>query len=74
MNLIDAIWFTTIAGTVGIVIGEDELTGKRQAYVGIGAGSDERADADYILEWGGRLDPKMVRRIRQGMASVRSRA
>lgn len=63
MNLIDAIWFTSLRGTVGIVIGEDEVTGKRKAYVGIGDGFDEKVDAEHILEWGCPLYPGTIHRI-----------
>ncbi len=56
MKIINSIWFTDIEGTtVGIVIGEDEHTGKYKAYIGKGSGFNERADAEHIVAQGSRF-------------------
>ena len=44
MKEIKTFWFTNFTEVVGIVVGEDEVTGERKAYVGAASGIDERAD------------------------------
>jgi len=55
MKVIDTIWFTGMNGCVGIVIGEDENTGERKAFIGTANGRNENADAEAITAWGIRL-------------------
>ena len=55
MKIIDSIWFNNSLGTMGIVVGEDEITGKRKAYVGIGRGADQDQDIELIKENGVQL-------------------
>ncbi len=56
MNVLEAIWFTTRkAGTVGVIVAEDEVTKERKVYVGQASGLDETTDAQWILDWGVRL-------------------
>ncbi len=46
-------WFTTPhAHTIGIVMGEDKVTEKLKAYIGLGDGVDEEADKKKIAELG----------------------
>lgn len=55
MKPIDAIWFsnmTSTAGIVGIVVVEDEKTKERKAYIGIGEGNDEKLDTKRIMDFG----------------------
>ena len=52
MKKIDAIWFSVGEHCIGIVIGEDELTKERKAYIGVGHGVDEAYDSEAILNYG----------------------
>ena len=63
MKIIDDIWFTGFRGIVGIVIGEDEVTGERKAYVGIGEGVSMDQDIKAIAEYGCPLTPGVAIRI-----------
>lgn len=62
MKVIYSTWFTSLNGYAGIVIGEAE-DGKRKAYIGIGDGIDEKADERFILEWGAKLPPDLLRKV-----------
>ena len=57
MKIISTVWFTQMGlpPTIGIVIGEDDITKERKAYIGTGAGYDEGADAEKIAETGAPL-------------------
>lgn len=56
MNIQDAIWFTELGGQcIGIVIGQDEVTGERKAYIGTGYGEDEGLDARFICANGAKF-------------------
>ena len=48
MKIIDTLWFSGSYGCIGIVVGEDEITGKRKAYIGPSSGGDAKGDTDYI--------------------------
>lgn len=65
MKIIDSVWITSldIIGCIGIVVGEDEATGERKAYVGYGYGVNEEADAQLISRTGGKLTPEMAAHI-----------
>ncbi len=46
-------WFTTMhAHTIGIVIGEDTITKKQKAYIGLGDGVDEEYDKEKSAQGG----------------------
>ena len=57
MKIIDAIWFAECGSTrpIGIVMVEDEHTGKLKAYIGTGHGYDEGVDAIHIVSKGAKL-------------------
>ena len=69
MKIIDSIWFTGIGmlGCVGIVLGEDEVTGKRKAYVGNAPGTDQDSDEQRIVATGGKLTSEMAEKISKFM-------
>jgi len=62
---IQSIWFIPIGliGQIGIVMGEDERTGKRKAYIGIGYGLSEQRDEQRIIQTGARFPAEMFERI-----------
>jgi len=39
-------------GHCGLVIGEDETTGKRKLYAGAVSGSNQRLDEQELITWG----------------------
>lgn len=51
MKIINSFWFTGLK-TIGIITGEDEVTGKRKAYIGVSAGFDEKSDTLEITSYG----------------------
>ncbi|MBA7716799.1 hypothetical protein ES703_125877 [subsurface metagenome] len=63
MKVIDITWFTGMKGCVGIVIGEDENTGERKAFIGAANGRNENADAKAIIDWGTRLSVAVLQDI-----------
>lgn len=74
-KILSSLWFNEMGrvGCIGIVTVENEL-GERKAYVGIGSGFDEAADARHIAEYGGKLtldDAKaIVARLQQPEVSA----
>jgi len=56
VKVLDDYWFNDMrGGTVGIIVGEDELTGERKAYIGVGAGFNQAIDRESILDGGQKL-------------------
>ena len=55
MKVIVSLWFTSSQGCIGIIVGEDDTTGDRKAYIGIGHGLDERADTKAISALGSKF-------------------
>ncbi len=64
MKVIDALWFTNMKGTVGIVTIEEDVTGDRKAYIGaVPIVVDEERDSEAIIAWGNQLSLVTVQRI-----------
>ncbi len=61
MKKIRTFWFNTLDGCFGIVVGEDDVTGKKKAYCGVVPGNDEEADETRIMRTGSVLDPRLLR-------------
>ncbi len=51
MELIDVVWFSG-ERLIGVVIGEDEFTGEKKAYIVTGAGISAEQDSKHILDHG----------------------
>jgi hypothetical protein len=62
MKMIEKFWFSGLT-TVGIVIGEDERTKERKAYIGECSGGSEASDAKHILEYGAKVNPEQLENI-----------
>lgn len=65
MKITNAIWVNTLDDNftgqlIGIVMGEDEHTSEKKAYIGIGDGADEAADVHFINKNGGKLTKHQV--------------
>ena len=58
----EAIWFNSMLGTVGIVMYENEV-GQKKAYIGIGDGLDEGYDIHQIKTHGAKLTLSQVKQI-----------
>ena len=52
MKVIETLWFNSFGGTVGIVVGEEDITKDRKAYIGSASGLDGKADTDHIIGFG----------------------
>lgn len=65
MKITDSIWFTPLAsiGQIGIVIGEDETTGQRKAYIGVGHGVSDERDEQLVAQYGSKFPAVLARRI-----------
>lgn len=63
MKILDAMWFNSVGGTCGLVIGEDEHTGEKKAYIGVVHGFDEKLDTVQVAEYGCKVDLTMLTEI-----------
>lgn len=63
MKITETLWFTGANSLVGIVLGEDGITGERKAYIGAHYGRDEASDSKLIAEYGARITPAQVDRL-----------
>lgn len=59
MKIIDVQWFNG-RDTVGIVLIEDMTMHYVKAYVGVGNGISEQADAEAIAQWGSKISQVMA--------------
>lgn len=60
MKAIDSMWFNTLQGNFGFVIGEDETTGERRLYAGVCSNISQEDDERMILEWGNKVSLGMM--------------
>jgi hypothetical protein len=63
MKVIDSLWSTTKDGCIGIIIIEEDVTGDRKAYMGIGQGHSQDDDTQGILAWGTSFSISFAERI-----------
>lgn len=59
MKAIDSMWFNTMQGNFGLVVGENEM-GERKLYGGIAIGLDQEADEQAILSWGNKTNIRLL--------------
>ncbi|NVM23794.1 MAG: hypothetical protein HWN68_18700 [Desulfobacterales bacterium] len=59
MKVIDSMWFNTMQGHFGLVVGENEM-GERKLYAGVIGGLDQEADEQAILSWGCKVNIGMM--------------
>ncbi len=54
MEIKKVLWFSgsNIPGVMGVVMGEDTLTKKKKAYMGMGTGLDDKIDQKVIAAHG----------------------
>ncbi len=63
MKVIETLWFTNFEGCIGIVVGEEDITGDRKAYIGPASGTDEKANTEQVLAWGNKFSLDTVLRL-----------
>ena len=63
MIITDKYWFSTMTANIGIIIGFDEITKERKAYIGTCKGLNEDLDADYIARNGSRIPKDLLTEI-----------
>ncbi|MBA7550394.1 hypothetical protein ES705_42908 [subsurface metagenome] len=64
MKVLESIWFTNNqGGATGIIIVEEDGTGARKAYIGVGNGIDEKRDIEDILAWGSEFSLDTTEKI-----------
>lgn len=68
MKVLETLWFTTMNGTCGIVLGEEDNTKDPVAYIGVVEGKDENADTDSIIAWGIKFSLDTTKRILQHLS------
>lgn len=56
-------WFSAGDRPIGIVVGEDEITGARRGYINTVSGLNEASDIQHIAETGTPIDPNMLNEI-----------
>lgn len=59
MKVIDSMWFSSLYGQFGFVVGENE-TRERQLYAGVARGLDQKADEQSILDYGSKVAIPMI--------------
>lgn len=65
MKVLETIWLTGMYGHVGIVLGEDSITGERKVYIGVHRGQDEGSDRELIVSGGSKVPGQMIDRIQR---------
>lgn len=61
MKVIEALWFTNMSGTTGIVVIEEDNTNDRRAYIGSVSGLNEKDDIDTIISFGNPFPPDTIK-------------
>ena len=59
MKVIDSMWFNTMQGNFGLVVGENE-TGERKLYAGVCSGLNQEKDEKAILDWGNKVNIGLI--------------
>lgn len=62
MKVTNSYWFGG-APQIGIVVGKDEITGNKKAYIGICTGMDQKLDELIIAKTGSPVVPFMLQEI-----------
>jgi len=59
LKLVDIRWFSG-RDTIGVVLVEDMTMHYVKAYIGVGQGNNEQADAEHIAQWGSKIPQTMA--------------
>ena len=61
MKILADYWFTDmLGGHIGLVIGEDEFTKERKAYIGTADGYSQAADIKKVSECGQKISASFI--------------
>ncbi len=65
MKIEKTVWFSgfNIPGLIGIVMGVDEVTGKKKAYMGFGGGFNEKFDEKVIATSGSPVNVAVLQEV-----------
>lgn len=58
----EVLWFNNQAGTIGIVLSENSV-GQKKAYIAKVDGRDEKADIEFIKNYGAKIKIGQARQI-----------
>ncbi len=61
--LIKTLWFTNSKGCIGIVLGEDSVTGEKKGYISQCRGDNERQDTHDITRNGSKFTKETAEKI-----------
>lgn len=53
-------WFSSLTGQIGIVLGEDDVTKEKKAYIGKVDGLSEGQDIHKIMELGAKFPAEIA--------------
>ncbi len=73
MKVLETLWFTGSTGCIGIVVIEEDVTGERKAYIGVGSGISEKADQEHIIAWGITFSHDTVLRLAHYLKPMKKR-
>ena len=60
MKIEHVYWFSPGTGHIGVVIGEDNVTKEKKAYIGVVGGFDLEADTKTVEKLGQRLTRELL--------------
>lgn len=64
-------WFSPMgSGIIGIVVGEDDVTGETKAYIGVGTGESAAVDSKRINEWGAKITPERAKELIKDLEKI----
>lgn len=63
MDIKQVYWFSHMSGMIGIVVGQDKVTGQRKGYIGAAPGFDEDEDTKIVAERGSPVNSKILTEI-----------
>lgn len=63
LEAIDSVWFSNPLGYFGFVAGKDVNTGERILFAGVATGADQKADEQFILNYGCKVNIGMMLHI-----------
>ena len=71
MKILFVEWFTTAIRHFGVVVGEDEFTKQKKAYIGeCQPGGSPVSDSEYIAQHGAKIFPVQLRSILEALEDM----
>ena len=64
MKIEKTLWFTPMTGgTIGIVLGKDDITEEKKGYIGVCSGTNETANQIHIARTGQKISLAVMKEI-----------